>query len=257
MRVIRLLLLGMLVYVGTIAWLFPAAPVAERFAPMLQPLVLNNVSGSLLNGAVGEVSYDDGVIPLNLSNVSWRLVAQKLFTGAAGVSFSFDAYGGGGNGVAAQRWNGDLDLTDFDFSGPAKGLEALLPLPIAAFSGQLDAGIELLEIRDQLLKTVRGTVDWKQALLEQPVRANLGDIALDIKPVDENSHRGFLVAKGGDLSIDGTVDLALNGDYRTDITITPASSASPELLNSLRSLARPDPAGRFRIRQNGNVNRLM
>ena len=257
MRVVRLLLVCLLVYAGTMLWLFPAAPVVERIKPMIQPVELTGVDGRVLGGSVQQVSYDDGVLPLELQNVSWRLAPQKLLTGAAGVKVAFEAYGGRGSGLVAQRYNGDVDVTDTVFAGPAKGFEALLPLPIAQFAGQFRADIESIAIRNQLLKSFRGQINWADAVLEQPIRAQFGNINLDIKPIDEETHRGFIKASGGELDVEGSVDLKQNGDFKTDITVTPSSGATPELLSALRGLGRPDQSGRYRIRRNGNVNRLM
>jgi len=256
-RLFRLVLLCLVVYLGTIAWRFPAAPVVTRILPMVQPLELIGVDGRVLNGSVRRVLYDDGVIPIELSNVTWKLAPQKLFTGAAGVDFTFDAYGGRGQGQIQQRFNGDTGLSNVTFSGPAKELEALLPLPLAQFSGRILADITSVEIQNKLLSTFRGQLSWSDALLEHPIRASFGHIKIDIAPIDDLTHRGFLNASGGDLGVEGTVDLKQNGDFKTDITVTPSADATPELLSALRGLGRPDQRGRYRIRQNGNVNRLM
>ncbi|MBX2879468.1 MAG: type II secretion system protein N [Granulosicoccus sp.] len=257
MRLFRLILLCLVVYALTVVWLFPAAPVVERITPMLKPLELAGVEGRVLNGSIQNVFYDDGIVPVALSNVAWKLAPQKLFSGAAGVDFTFDAYGGKGEGQVAHRYNGDTSLSDLVFEGPAKELEALLPLPLAQFQGRLLATIESAEIRNQLLSTFRGQVSWVDAILEQPIQASLGKIDLDIKPVDDLTHRGFITAAGGELGVEGTVDLKQNGDFKADITVTPTADATPELLSALRGLGRPDQSGRYRIRQNGNVNRLM
>lgn len=257
MRLFRLLLLCLLVYAGTIIWMLPAAPVVDRIKPMLNPLELAGVEGRVLKGSIASAFYDDGILPVELQNVTWKLAPQKLFSGAAGVDFTFDAYGGAGKGQVAQRYNGDTTLTDVTFSGPAEELEALLPLPVAKFSGNLNVDIASVEIRNQLLSTFRGQVSWADAILEQPIRAALGKIDLDVKPVDDLTHRGFITAVGGELGVEGTVDMKQNGDFKADITVTPTADAAPELLSALRGLGRPDASGRFRIRQNGNVNRLM
>ena len=257
MRVFRLILLGLIAFVVSILFLFPAAPVVERVKPLIQPVVLENVGGKVLNGTVARVSYDDGVFPLELNNVTWRLAPQKLLSLMAGVDFTFEAYGGEGQGEFANSYNGDMEVTDVIFTGPAKGLEALLPLPIAEFTGDLDINVESVEIRNQLLSSMRGSFVWNDAVLESPIKASFGKINLDIKPTDEQTHRGFIEAAGGELDIKGTIDLKLNGDFRADVLVTPKSDASPELLNALRGIARADNSGRFRIQQNGNVNRLM
>lgn len=257
MRVVRLILLGLLAYVVSVVWLFPAAPVVEKIRPDIQPVQLTGVSGKLFNGQVDNVLYNDDIMPLALENVQWRFMPRKLFAAAAGVNFSFDAYGGSGHGDFARHLSGDMSLTDVDYKGPAKGFEALLPLPIAEFSGDLAVDINNVRISNQLLQTLDGDFRWKNATLETPIPAFLGDIVLVVEPAGENNHRGIIEAKGGEVELDGTVELALNGDFLSDVMVTPTESASPELINALRTFARPASDGRYRVQRNGNVNRLM
>ena len=54
----------------------------------------------------------------------------------------------------------------------------------------------------------------------------------------------------------GKVDVEKNGNFQTDITIKPSPAAPRELTDMLRGMARPSSDGSFRIRRNGNVNRL-
>lgn len=257
MRVFKLILLGLLAYVVSVVWLFPAAPVVEKLRPDIQPVKLAGVSGKLFNGQVEKVNYDDDVMPVELQNVAWRFVPRKLFAAAAGINFSFDAYGGSGSGDFARYFSGDMKVSDLVYAGPAKGLEPLLPLPVAQFSGNLDADIDSLVISDDLLQTFRGDINWNSATLESPIAAFLGDIALTIEPAGESNHRGTLVAKGGEVEIDGTIELALNGDFRSNVLVTPTEKATPELINAIRTFARPERDGRYRVQRNGNVNRLM
>jgi len=257
MRVTRLILLGLIAFVVSILFLFPAAPVVDRVKPMIAPVVLEGVGGKVFGGSVDRVSYDDGLMPVELQNVTWRLAPQKLLTLKAGVNFTFDAYGGEGSGKFDNAYNGDINVTDLVFNGPAKGLEVLLPLPIAEFTGDVNVSVESVEIRNNLLSSMRGVFSWSNARLDTPIDATLGNIELDIKPVDDQTHRGFVKAAGGEVDVDGTLDLNMNGDFRADLTLTPKSDASPELLNALRGIARADNSGRYRIQHNGNVNRLM
>jgi len=256
-RIIRLLLLGLIAYVLSIVWLFPAAPVIDRIKPQIQPVNVAGVEGRLYRGTANSVIYNDDLLPLELSNVQWRLMPRKLLAAAAGVGFSFDAYGGSGEGEFSRFLSGDMSVESFVFNGPAKGLEPLLPLPVAEFNGDLQANLFSLEIEQQLLKRMEGRFNWKDARLEAPIAAFLGDVNIDVEPAGENNHRGIIEAKGGEVELSGSVEVAHNGDFRSDVLITPTDDATPELLNALRSFARPDRDGRFRVQRNGNVNRLL
>lgn len=256
-RVIRLILLGIVAYVISVVWLFPAAPVIDRIKPQIQPVQLAGVTGRLFSGNVDQVTYADDLLPLSATNVAWSFMPRKLFAAAAGVNFSFDAYGGNGKGEFTRHLSGDMSVEDFNFVGPAKGLEPLLPLPVAQFKGELDAHLDDLLIEEQLLKTVNGRFKWRDAHLETPIAAFLGNVDIQVEPAGENTHRGLIEAKGGEVEVSGSVEIALNGDFRSDIVITPTDKATPELLNAIRTFARPERDGRFRVQRNGNMNRLL
>jgi len=257
LRVIWLFLLGLIAYLVSVVWLFPAAPVVERFKPQIRNVELAGVDGRVFKGTASQVRYTDDLLPLTATNVNWRLMPRKLFSAAAGVGFSFDAYGGKGEGEFSQFLGGNMALNDFVFDGPVKKLEPLLPLPIAEFDGQLNARFDQLSIENQLLQSLDGVVKWSDARLQAPVPAFLGTVDITIEPAGDNRHRGIINASGGEVEVSGSVEIALNGDFQSNVLFTPTDDATPELINAIRSFARPERDGRYRFQRNGNVNRLM
>ena len=163
MRFIGLCLLGIVAFLVTIVALFPAAPVVDRIRPQLGSVALEGVNGKLYKGVIDTVRSTDDLLPLEFQNVGWALAPGALLKGVAGASFSFDGYGGSGQGLAIRSWNGSIDITDFDFNAQAKALEPLLPVPIASFSGELTGNIERLSLVDNLLAEARGTLSWNNA----------------------------------------------------------------------------------------------
>lgn len=257
MRVFKLVLLGVIAYVISVLFLFPAAPIVKRVEPNIQPIVLTGVGGKLLSGTVERITYNDDVFPVELTEATWKMLPGKLLSAALGVNFSFKAYGGLGDGDFERRISGDMNLRDVNFTGPAKGLEPLLPLPIATFSGQFAVQVEVAELRNQLLTKLVGRLSWTNALLETPIAANIGNLVIDIAPVDEQTHRAVIEADGGDVKVSGSIDLLDNGDFSTNVVVEPEPDASPELLNALRGLGKADNKGRYRLQRKGNINSLI
>jgi len=257
MRVLRLILLGVLTYVIAMIFLFPASPVVERFKPQLGAVAVEGVRGSLFNGKIDQLRSTDDLLPWEASNVSWRLAPGALLKGGAGATIGFDAYGGSGKGLVTGMRGGNVEVSDFEFDLQAKELEALLPVPVAEFSGTVSGLVDTLKIENQLLTLFQGVVNWQNAEVQHPFQASLGDVNIDVKPEGEKTHLATIAANGGDVSIEGTVLLGLNGDFTTDVLFTPTGTASQSLLNNLRQLGRADAQGRVRVKQSGNVNRLM
>jgi len=256
MRIVQLALLALIAFVITVIVRFPAAPVLSRLQPQLGPIALEGIDGPLIGGQIARVRSTDDLLPLEFTDVGWSLAPLRLFRGL-GADVDFEGYGGAGEGEVTRSWNGRVFIDDLQFEADAKALEALLPVPLASFSGRLDGDVETIVLENESLTRFNGRLSWTDALLETPLRASVGTLDIVVEPDDNETHTATLSATGGDVAVDGTVTLALNGDFNADVLLTPAADAPPDLLAALSRMARPESGGRFRWQQNGNVNRLM
>jgi len=256
MRVVKLLLLGLVAFLVTAAVRFPAAPVVERVRPDLGPVALEGVEGALIDGRVARVRSTDELLPLEFSDVRWTLAPLALPRGAA-ADVAFSGYGGGGEGQVLRAWNGDIVVEDMTFTAEAKALEPLLPVPIAEFDGRLSGELSRVVLEAGLLGTFEGAIVWSDAVLERPVQAALGDVDVSVVKDGEEAHVATVSAEGGDVAAEGTVRMTFDGDFVADLLLTPAPSASPELVGMLQRVARPEGGGRLRLQQSGNVNQPM
>ena len=103
---------------------------------------------------------------------------------------------------------------------------------------------------------MRGTLVWQDATLIIPTDARLGQITIDIKPKGE-VHIAEVSSNGGDLDIDGEVEMALNGNFKSDITVKTQNTTPTALTDMLRAVARPSSKGTFRFRRSGNINKML
>ena len=257
MRFVWLCLLLFLSYVIAMVALFPAAPVVDKIRPQLGPVALEGVNGKLYKGVIDRVRSTDDLLPLEFQNVGWVLSPRTLLQGGAGAAISFDGYGGRGSGLVTRAWNGDVSVTDFTVTLQAKALETLLPVPIASFSGLISGDIQHVKLVNNLLSSVDGKLVWIEAQLQTPVPTQLGTVEIVITPDGSDSHAVSLTAAGGDVAMDGTVNIKLNGDFVADVLFTPSANAPAAVINGLRQMARPDAQGRVRFQRQGNLNRLI
>lgn len=251
-------LLALLAYLIFMVVRFPAAPVVSRLE--LRPLVVSGVSGPLWKGNVAAVEAPNDALPTGpdtflLEDVSWQLAPMALLSGKGAANIRFYAYGGTGEGQVAQGLAGDTVVSDFSYVSNGRSLNILLE-PLASISGEFSLQVDELILENQLLNTMQGRVVWQNAGLLEPTPAKLGNVSIDIRP-EGDSHIAAVSATGGDLEIDGTVDVEKNGNYKTDITIRPKPGAPRELTDMLRALGRPASDGSFRVRRSGNANRMM
>jgi hypothetical protein len=256
MRIARLVLLGVVCYLIAMVVLFPAAPVVDRIRPQLGPVALEGVSGRLFSGRVARVASTDDLLPLEASNLRWRLAPTALLSGG-GAKLTLDAYGGETSALVKRSWAGNIEVQDLELTARAKELEPLLPAPIAAFDGDIAADVVTVLLENNLLTRFEGEITWSNAVLERPVAVRLGNIRITVVPNDDGTHAGTLNVSDGDVDGTGDFTLASNGDYTLNMQLTPAENAPADVVNNLRTIARADAQGRYTVNQSGNVNRLM
>jgi len=259
MRVMRLVLLGLLAFVVSVVFLFPAAPVIEKIKPDIKPVELAGVTGKLFNGQVSSVTYSDDLLPLEFADVTWKFAAGALLSGGAGANVTFKGYGGGGDGQVSRQWNGDIKVSDVHFNVESKELEVLLPGPVAEFTGKITGQFDKIQLANQLLQSISGQLNWNNAVIVTrlygpEITANLGELDIDVLPKENAAHTLTISTTGGDLTVDGKIELAANGDYQTNMLLTPAANAPQELVQVLKQLTQPAGGGLFKIEHNGNFN---
>ena len=252
-------LIGVLAYVLFLALRFPASSVVSRFDT--RPATLSGVSGSVFHGEVDSITLPNNSLPTGpdqflVENVSWRAAPTALLRGSGAANISFDAYNGHGEGLVAQTFTGTSEVRDFRFVTDAEGVNVLLD-PLAEVLGQFAIDITDLSLRNQLLDAFSGNIEWRGAQIVRPVPAKLGTVTIQVEPDEPQSHVATINASGGDLTISGTVKVALNGDFNADVLIEPTNNAPRELTDMLRAMARPSSDGSFRVRRNGNFKRMM
>ncbi len=249
MRLFGLLLLGVLAFVVTFAWKFPAAGVLPHVNT--HPVQISGVSGSVWHGSASRVVAQPEIEPI--TNVNWTFQPQALLKTAAGMRVSFDWLGGKGEADVARKLSGMVSISDALMRMPAKSLEQFLPLPVASFAGVINADIDSLELLNNKLHSTTGLVNWRNAEVSGAVNARLGNVTLEVTP-DKNLHRGKLTNADGELEIDGDFQIDQKGDFVVDLKVKPTAATPPELAGMLGALGRRSSDGSYRRRNQGNIS---
>lgn len=257
MRVIGYLFLFILAFCFTVIWKFPAAGVLPHVNT--HPIKVSGVNGSIWHGSAQEIVTPQPAVP-PVNNLRWRVKPEKVLSGNAAVRLNFEVLGGDGAADVSRNLSGDILVEDGKLNVPAKNLEQFLPLPVAEFSGNVLADIETLELRNNLLRSTRGSIVWRKATVSGAVEAELGQVVLDIVPEtegDQLSHRGKLTNQDGQLEIKGDFQIDQGGNYRADIRLKPIATTPPELAGMLGMVGKRASDGSYRIRNNGNIRNFM
>ncbi len=252
MRIFGLILLCLIAFLVTAVVKFPAAGVLPHVN--IEPVKLSGVSGSVWNGSAQSVSAPELLFPVE--NVAWKAAPKTLLSGNAGAKIDFEILGGEGKGegIVQRNLGGDVLINDGKFQIPASELEQFLPLPVAQFAGVLLADIEELELENNLFKRTQGKLIWSNAEVVNTVR--LGQVVFDVVPqgAQGEQHTGTLSNSGGQMELDGEIQLDQAGNYKADILIKPTAETPPQVSGILDLVSRAASDGSYRIRNNGNIN---
>ncbi len=249
MRFLGLLLLGLIAFVVTLAWKFPAAGVLPHVNT--HPVQIAGVSGSVWRGSAEQIIAQPELEPI--TNVNWTFQPKSLLQTAAGMRVRFDWLDGTGEADVARKLSGMISISDGIVRLPARSLDQFLPLPVANFDGVINADIDTLELVNSKLHSTTGLVNWRNAAVSGAVNAKLGNVTLEVTP-DKNLHRGKLTNANGELEINGDFQIDQKGDFIVDLKVKPTSATPPELAGMLGALGKRSSDGSYRRRNQGNIS---
>ncbi|MEJ2116261.1 MAG: type II secretion system protein N, partial [Gammaproteobacteria bacterium] len=166
MKIIIKLVLGLVIFVGAIAYFAPAS-IIEKFLP--SNISVAGLSGTLLNGNVQNIVIDK----IGLQNTKWSANPLSLLAGKVQADVSIDS-----NNI-----KGDFETTyagldvytkDVDLNGDLSLLSPYFERYGLIINGQFDAKFAKLHIKDGLPHNVDGTLLTSNTSILGIVPLNLG-----------------------------------------------------------------------------------
>ena len=250
MKVRYVVLLALAAFLVTTIVQFPSAVVVANINTA--PLIINNPAGTVWRGSAQRIQVDAN----HLDDVQWSVDLPALLTGRIGADIAFELLGGDGFANVSRFLNGDLQLRDGTLLLSAKTISTMIPGQLVQLDGQVDLAVEEWLFRQQNTEALRATLNWKNAALLSPAQAQLGTLTVVAAP-HSGGHTLQLENQGGQLAINGKVDIDKRGLYRADVRLTPRANAPAELDSTLGLLGRKGSDGAYRLRQNGRLADFM
>lgn len=182
-----------------------------------------------------------------LDSLEWRFRPWRLALGEAAVQARLAAPGLELTGdVAFGLWSRRLSLSDWHGEGTGTGVARVLALPVGLEGGfRLDlAG---LTVPVEEAPSGEGRLDWRDAAVTAGPSVGLGQVTAVL-----DDGRLGLEARGGEVEVDGHVELVAGPGYSLELLLVPTATAGQAtigLLESMAPSARRD--GRHRLRHQG------
>jgi general secretion pathway protein N len=247
-----LVLAGIASFLITAVSQVPAHWVTQR-AAMLLPVTLQGVSGTLWQGSVHSVIWQN----VQLRRVQWDFQVLALLRGKAAVNVQAQWVAGGTlNAICALGVTGAVQCEQMNLADiPAQSLSPYLQrYQIPPLRGQLQAALTDVAWKQGSIPQANGTLTWQQAGITQSPQV-FGDYNA-ILTVDEESGQQLTLssAPAAALTLDGSGQWQPDGKYQFALNLQPIPTAVSQLSQGLSWIAgAPRADGRYHIEKQGSL----
>lgn len=226
--------------------LMPASVVVTRL-PLPKSLQLNAVQGTLWQGEVGEVRWQQQI----LHHVRWQVEWSRLLVGMPALHLTLNDPQSL-TGETTVGWRGDLFVEDLSLHAPVSMISSLLPTPVPiGLTGDASLSIRQLKINPQHCAQLQGALSWQPAKLSTP----LGDILLGSPKASLTCNGDTITAEvtqaADMLSSQSTVNMTLQGHYQLQSTLTAGQHLPENIRSSLNLLGKDMGNGVYKVNEQG------
>lgn len=229
MKIIVKLLLGLVIFIGAIAYFAPAS-IVENYLP--NNISSSGLTGTLLNGSVQNIVIDK----ISLQNTKWSFNPLSLLAGKVQADVSIDS----------NNLKGDFETTyagsavntkDIDLVGELSLLNPYFEPLGLTINGQFDAKFNSLNIKDGIPHNAEGILKTSNTSILGFLTLNLGDVNGEFSSQDDG-FQIYLNNRNGELDLSGVIYIASNGVYNADLTLSKNALTSENVLKTVQMIGK-------------------
>ena len=234
--------------------LTPASAVISLLDIPAKQVKFHGVRGTLWNGTIDNVELKKQTI----KNLHWDLNGWALFAGSLSSRIDANVFDNKvSTDIALSLFSQSITISDLDSVIFAKDLQQQLDLPFGELGGTIKIHFDEIAFTDKTFPNhVLGKIDWSNAKLTFGNDMNFGNIKLDLNTDDKGKVIGKLNNDGGDLTINGDLDVTDKGQYKFNARLKPRANAPQELVGALKMIAPKQQKGEHLINRRGNLRQL-
>jgi hypothetical protein len=217
------------------------------------PVDIHGASGTIWNGQAISISINQMI---QLDNTEWSFTAWKLLIGQAAYQINSHYDKKTIESEVGSSFLGQYFINDFTAKMTAGKLAKLADIPLVQLSGDITFNIDHAYWKKDTLPLAIGTITWDTAAITVADTVALGKVTIALSESDEQLLNAKINNKGGDILVDGKVELIPEEKYSADIKLSPTSSANGNIKNSLSLFAKKQKNGDFLLKKTGQLNQL-
>lgn len=217
------------------------------------PITMQGVSGTLWHGKAYLISINNTA---QLNNTEWSFNAWKLFIGQLAADITTQYAENDVRTELGSSFSGRFFINDLTAKVSADNIAQLANIPMAQLSGMLSLNIEHAQWKQHELPLAYGQINWQNATVTVADTASLGNISILLGESAQQLLSADIKNQGGDIKIDGKLELVPEADFSLDITLTPTASANNNIRQSLAMFAQRQSNGGYSVKKSGSLKQF-
>ena len=245
MKIAIKILLGLLIFLGAIAYFAPAS-IIEKYLPNNISTV--GMSGTLLKGNVQNIVIDK----IGLQNTKWSANPLSLLFGKVNADVSINSNNLKGNFETTVA-NSEVITEDIDLNGELSLLSPYFEKLGLTISGQFDAKFENLHIKNGFPNDANGTLNTFNTSILGFIPLNLGDVN-SVFSQQGDGIQISLINQNGELDLNGVISIANNGFYNADLTFSRNSRTPDNVLQTVELIGQKIGEDTIKVAHQGQLS---
>ncbi len=244
---------GVVTYIFFLFTALPAATVIGLLGESVPQINIQGVSGTIWNGSARRITIASKHV---IDGVDWSVCSWRLLTAEACIELDASYRNNPLQGQFGIGITGSLVARDLYTEIDAQSLGELAGLPIGKLDGLISIQLESVNWTDEQIPTAVGKLHWKNATVTITEEAKLGDVEITLIESDDFPLMATIKNKGGHVSINGEGHVSNDGNYISELKLTPNDTASKNLRSSLALFAELKTDGTFVVKNTGNLKQF-
>ncbi len=229
MKIIVKLALGLMIFVGAMAYFAPAS-IIEYYLP--SNISVAGISGTLFNGNVKNIVIDK----IGLQNTKWTANPLSLLAGKVNADVFIDSNNIKG-GFEATYAGLDIHAKDIDLNGDLSLLSPYFERYGLTINGQFYAKLAKFHMKDSMPQYADGILLTSNTSILGVIPLNLGDVSGEFSP-REDGFQIYLNNQNGELDFNGVVYISSDGIYNADLTFSKNSGTPDNVLQTVQLMGK-------------------
>lgn len=206
---------------------------------------ISSISGTIWSGSVSKLEISG----INLGSVDWKLHPLNLLIGELSVDVSIINKKQYFKSKVFFSSSGKIEFEETDFQFNLSSLQPLTYGMPFSYAGNISGYFPISYFHKNNYVGVNGKLSLSNMKMISPQQQSFGDFYIDFRAEKEGATFGKIKDSGGELSIDGQLNMSKNGQFKVSAKLA-AREKNSSLEQVLSFLGRKDTSGRILINSN-------